>query len=515
MGCASSTPELTSDDKLSNTYKRARLSQNLVQQTNKVDPLTRYEVVKRIGIGSMGYVSTVKKIGDNQDGHLYAMKTLRPGRMTREFIAELKNEIRSVRKLDHPSIVRFHEVYYGKQISLIMDYCAGGDVYGRMPYTEVQAVSIVKQVLEALRYMHKRGYVHLDIKCENIMYITPHPDAPVKVIDFGFATRYDPSNGPLHKQVGTFDTMAPEVYGGNYTSQADLWSAGVVAFELISGKKPFAASSQLQVIGKVANGEFYLNNKTWKEKSEASKEFVKALIKKDPKQRLDAEGAIAHKWIRDMPARKRTWSKSIHMIGDEILKYGEAPTLKKIGMLMIAHKTFPEEIVKLREQFARFDMHNRGVVTQEEFGKALHEINQEYTDEEIQRIFHSIDAYENGVIAYTEFVAAMLEKYVYLTEDRIADAFERIDVTNSGFISIDNLRHILGQDFSEEKAKDIISQIDHDGDGKMPSEDPSLTLFHHPQYRIKSFWTHFERTVKRFQMLLIGKGSDPRTALNI
>lgn len=164
MGCASSTPELTNSDRLASTYKRARLLQNLVQQTNKIDPSTRYDIVKKIGVGSMGYVSTVKKIGDGQVTNLYAMKTLRPGRMTREFIAELKNEIRSVRRLDHPNIVRFHEVYYGKEISIIMDFCSGGDCYERMPYTEQQAASVTRQVLEALRYMHGRGYVHLDIK---------------------------------------------------------------------------------------------------------------------------------------------------------------------------------------------------------------------------------------------------------------------------------------------------------------------------------------------------------------
>lgn len=191
MGCACSTPELTNDDKLSRTYKRARLAQNLVQQTNKVDPLTRYEVVKRLGVGSMGYVSAAKRKGSADTDHLYAMKTIRPGafslenrgelvaafivsahgvllshvgRLTREFIAELKNEIRAIRRLDHPSIVRFHEVYYDKQISIIMDMCSGGDVYERMPYAETQAGAIMKQVLDALAYMHRKGYVHLDIK---------------------------------------------------------------------------------------------------------------------------------------------------------------------------------------------------------------------------------------------------------------------------------------------------------------------------------------------------------------
>jgi serine/threonine protein kinase len=177
MGGACSSPELTDSDKLSKTYKRARLGQNLVQQTNKVDPLTRYEIVSKLGAGSMGSVSAVRKRGSD-DHHYFAMKTLRPGRLTREFIAELKNEIRTVRRLDHPNIIKFHEVYYGKNISIIMDHCSGKDLYSRMPYTELQAAAIMKQVLEALAYMHKRSYVHLDIKVsENTCLVVPHHSA--------------------------------------------------------------------------------------------------------------------------------------------------------------------------------------------------------------------------------------------------------------------------------------------------------------------------------------------------
>ena len=298
------------------------------------------------------------------------------------------------------------------------------------------------------------------------MFSRPDPEAPVKVIDFGFAARYDPTQGPLHKQLGTFDTMAPEVFGGNYTTQADMWSAGVVAFELIAGKKPFAAASQLGVIGKIANGEINLNDKKWKDKSPSSKTFVKALIKRDPQQRLNAAAALRHKWIRDIPKSNLSESTTMRSMGDHLLKYGEAPTIKKIGLLMIAHKTFPDEIVKLQNHFARFDTQHTGTVTLEEFGKALLEINHDVSREEIQKMFKSIDTYESGEIAYTEFIAAMLEKYVHINEDRIDDAFDRIDVTNSGFISTEDLRLILGRDFTEEKAKDIISQIDADHDGK-------------------------------------------------
>ena len=221
------------------------------------------------------------------------------------------------------------------------------------------------------------------------------------------------------------------------------------------------------VIGKIASGQLPMNDKRWKGKSAASKAFVRALIKKDTNERLDAKAALNHKWILEVPTKGgHSRSKSFHSIGDTILKYGQAPTLKKIGLLMIADKTFPEEVVKLQRQFARFDAHHTGIVTYDDFRTVLHEINADYTDEEITQMFKSLDTYENGQIAYTEFVASMIEKYVDLTRHRIDDAFERIDVTNSGFISVDDLRLVLGKDYTDEKAKDIISQIDFDGDGQ-------------------------------------------------
>lgn len=250
-------------------------------------------------------------------------------------------------------------------------------------------------------------FVMAFLQCENIMFTSQVPEAPVKIIDFGFAARYDPSKGSLSRQVGTFDTMAPEVFGGNYTTKADLWSAGVVAFELISGRKPFAAASQLGVIGKVASGEYNMDDKAWQKKSKSSKAFVKALIQRNTDKRLDAAAALKHKWLRTLPVPKMSLSGSYHV--SQMKRYGEAPTIKKIGLLMIAHKTFPHELVKFKTNFEKFDPHNTGGITVEQFKKALLEFNQEYTDDELLKIFKSMDTSHTGEIAYTEFLAAMLE----------------------------------------------------------------------------------------------------------
>jgi calcium-dependent protein kinase len=273
--------------------------------------------------------------------------------------------------------------------------------------------------------------------------------------------------------------MAPEVFGGNYSTKADLWSAGVVAYEIISGKKPFAAMNQMGVVANIASGKYSLTGRLWMEKTKAAKDFIGSLIQRDADKRIDAIGALQHKWIGKVPKGKLKDTRSSHGIGAQIMSYGEAPTIKKLGLLMIAHKTFPEEVVKLQRHFSRFDPKNTGVITLENFEAALHELNKEYSHEDIQHIFNSMDTYNLGEVAYTEFIAAMLEKYVHLTEDRIADAFDRLDSTSSGFISIEDLRLLLGKDFTEATAHEIMSQIDSGEDEKSKSTGPLRSLVGH------------------------------------
>ena len=166
------------------------LRNNVLQQSADENPLDKYQVVKRLGVGSMGSVDLVRRrprrpnkpdepttttssatskgsqTSDGGEERLYALKTFRVGRVTKAYLHELQNEIRIVSDLDHPSIVKFYQVYYtsDKHIYIVMELCSGGDLYKREPYTEKQACDVVQQILSAVAYMHSRGYVHRDIK---------------------------------------------------------------------------------------------------------------------------------------------------------------------------------------------------------------------------------------------------------------------------------------------------------------------------------------------------------------
>ena len=157
------------------------------------------------------------------------------------FVSEMMNEIDILRKMDHPNIVKAYEVYKSKSnIYVVMEFCSGGDLYARNPYDETDAAKIVGKLLSALAYMHGKGIVHRDLKFENIMFESKAPDAEIKVLDFGLSKKFkDGHTGLMTEGVGTIYTMSPQVLEGEYSEKADLWAVGVIAYMLLSNKKPF------------------------------------------------------------------------------------------------------------------------------------------------------------------------------------------------------------------------------------------------------------------------------------
>jgi serine/threonine protein kinase len=96
-----------------------------------------------------------------------------------------------LRGMDHPNIVKAHELYtYKKHIFLVLELCDGGDLYTRSPYSERESARHVASLLSAIKYMHGHNIVHRDLKFENIMFEDSRPDAVIKVIDFGLSKKF-------------------------------------------------------------------------------------------------------------------------------------------------------------------------------------------------------------------------------------------------------------------------------------------------------------------------------------
>lgn len=144
-------------------------------------------------------IGSIKTNNNNNEPHSlhseeYALKSIQLRLVQKQYLDELRNEISILRSLDHPNIVKAYEVYESKKnIYVVMEYCSGGDLYARAPYTESAAAGLMRQLCSAINHMHKNGVCHRDLKFENIMFESKGDVmARIKVLDFGLSKKFLP-----------------------------------------------------------------------------------------------------------------------------------------------------------------------------------------------------------------------------------------------------------------------------------------------------------------------------------
>jgi calcium-dependent protein kinase len=471
---------------------KAEMRTNMVYATQNRSVYGFYDQVRVIGEGSMGSISLIrkkqevvggsayknKKFGKGEKapdevvrdgtGKVFALKSILLTKVSDDMMEELRNEIGILQTLDHPNIVKELEIYETKlNIYLVLEHCSGGDLYTRGPYSEKAACEITDDLLSAVSHMHKHGITHRDLKFENIMFESREDDAKVKIIDYGLAHKALGSEENMTEGVGTMYTLAPEVLMGNYTSKVDIWSLGVVSFMLLSGTKPFNERRRSRMIAKIKQAEYTFQPQVWDNLSESSKDFVSSLIVADPAGRPTADDALKNPWLNEQGISDETVDpNTLQGVQDCITEYGEMSEFKKLALMVIAHKTTTQDIVELRKVFETYDTSKDGIISLDEFKAAMNSTG-EYTDEEITQMFQTIDQDLSGTIYYTEFLAATLEARGRIVEEKLADAFDRMDVDDTGYISRKNLKDFLGEESSETKINQLISEVDLDGDGKI------------------------------------------------
>jgi tRNA A-37 threonylcarbamoyl transferase component Bud32 len=225
--------------------------------------LGRYEVLEEVGKGAMGVVYLAR---DPLIGRQVALKTFRVGfsakdQELQQFRSRFVREAQSAGILSHPNIVTIHDVVDegGEGVCFIaMEYVKGTNLKQLLqrsdPFSHDYVVQIIAQIAEALDYAHSRGVVHRDIKPANIL-ITP--DDKVKITDFGIA-RLDTSNLTMEGQLlGTPNYMAPEqIQGKEVDHRADIFSLGVVFYEMLTRRKPFQGENLTAVTHKIVYEPF-------------------------------------------------------------------------------------------------------------------------------------------------------------------------------------------------------------------------------------------------------------------
>lgn len=215
----------------------------------------RYEIVGELGRGAMG---VVYKALDPTIGRTVALKTMRidvHGLETEDVIRRFKNEARAAGLLNHPNIVTIYDA--GEQdgiFYLAMEYIEGTTLHSLLAERRVlppeEIVTISRQICKGLDYAHLQKIIHRDIKPGNIMLT---PDGTVKIMDFGIA-KAGASMTSTGQVLGTPNYMSPEqVKGKTLDGRSDLFSFGVVLYEMVTGEKPFVGQNVTTIIYKIVN----------------------------------------------------------------------------------------------------------------------------------------------------------------------------------------------------------------------------------------------------------------------
>jgi serine/threonine-protein kinase len=219
--------------------------------------LGRYELVRVLGKGAMGIVYEGRD--PNLDRRV-AIKTVKVENLSEEAAAEyehrFRTEARSAARLQHPNIVSVYDSDRDGDIAfLVMEYIQGDDLKHHLDkgvrYSLEQSLKMIRDLLSALDYAHKQGIVHRDVKPANLLI---EPGGRVKLTDFGVARIQDSGEATRTQgsMVGTLKYMAPEqVQGQKIDSRADLFSVGVVLYQLLTDKRPFDGDNDFSIIHQI------------------------------------------------------------------------------------------------------------------------------------------------------------------------------------------------------------------------------------------------------------------------
>ncbi|KPP75800.1 caM kinase-like vesicle-associated protein-like [Scleropages formosus] len=227
-----------------------------------------------------------------------------------------KNEIMILKMVNHPNILQLIDTFETrKEYFIIQELATGGDVFDWIldqgNYTERDASCVIRQVLEAVAYLHSLCIVHRNLKLESLMYYTENNHNKVVLRDF-YLSRYE--NDGITEPCGTPEYLAPEVVARHrYGRPVDCWAIGVIMYILLSGNPPFYDDAEEDntdqhnriIFCRIVAGEFEFDSPYWDDISPAAKELVCRLMEVDPMLRITAQDALWHDWIAGQGASEK------------------------------------------------------------------------------------------------------------------------------------------------------------------------------------------------------------------
>ncbi|XP_078055927.1 serine/threonine-protein kinase ULK3-like [Mustelus asterias] len=277
--------------------------------------LEEFILTEKLGSGT--YATVYKAYRKVNSREVVAIKCVSKKSLNKASVENLLTEIEILKTVCHPHIVRLKDFQWDNvNIYLIMEFCAGGDlshfIRSRRMLPEQVARRFLQQLASALQYLHQRNISHLDLKPKNVLLSSltvPH----LKLADFGFAQHMSPWD-EKHVLRGSPLYMAPEmVCRKQYDARADLWSVGVILYEALFGRPPFASKSIPELEEKIRSNKA-VELPPGARVSGQCRDLLLRLLERDPDRRITFEEFFTHPLVDldHMPAAESLEKAVVH-----------------------------------------------------------------------------------------------------------------------------------------------------------------------------------------------------------
>lgn len=395
-----------------------------------------------LGSGAFGKVYLGRDLTSNQ---FVAIKTMNNDQISDPYMQEaLQKEIKVMQTLKGNNVVRLLDVFKSASHTyLIQEFCNGGDFRSyltkKSKLPEAEARKVLNDFLTGFQEMVKNGLIHRDLKPENMLM----HDGSVKIADFGFATHVDNfKNQMLKTCVGTPLYMSPQILSHQpYTTKSDVWSTGLIYYEMLCGKTPWPARDQLDLINNIARMplKYPFNIQI----SEISKDFIRGCLEKDEKNRFSWDQVLSHKIFTPQ--------------GQEAAQLKKKPTVqldkRSLDVLTELQEIVQKHNVDLDKVFKNFDKSGDQSLDINEFTKMIQVINNTLKADEVQEIFKRFDSDNSGSISLKEFKVLILDNdYKQVSDNELLANYRGdklfihlINVIYDNHIDIHRIFNSLGQ----------------------------------------------------------------------
>ncbi|OMJ69404.1 hypothetical protein SteCoe_32888 [Stentor coeruleus] len=384
-------------------------------------------------------------------GEKRIIKVIRKKSLHKSQLGPDKNPIESniLSHFRHRNIVMLLEVFQDKDnFYETFEYCEGGNLHTKLniigPLLEADVAKVIFQILSALEYMHAHSFLHRNLKIENILLKNDY-DLDIKLCNFSRATKSIKASVPV-VFCGLSEALSPEVQQGKYTEKSDIWSCGLIAYRLLTGKsieiKPRPTSKNLQPV----------NIELFADSSSMVIDFIKGLLETSCDERFSAQEALAHPWIVVYK------NKSSYLTLPKPVAVGPNNKLVRgLILLVITCLIGKETLSYLGEKF-KIMRHTlptpSGRQEFEDIIKRTITVNE--TRDLASKMFENFSFDRLSRVDLTEFLISFADTSLILTEENISKAFDYIDTNSDKLISISDLESNIGVlDFEDEENRRV------------------------------------------------------------